>query len=231
MTAVVVPGRPAARGAGLAGVVVPGFGAALVRALGATLRLRVSGADGVAPLWAEGRPLVYAVWHGRILMMPWCAARLRRRGARTVTVLASRSRDGELVARFARAFGLGVVRGSSSRGGAIALRALAAAVGRGEDVVIVPDGPRGPARRLQPGAVALAALTAAPVVPLGFSARPARRLATWDRFLVPAPFARAALVLGAPVAVARDADREAARRAVEGALEDATAAADRMVGA
>jgi lysophospholipid acyltransferase (LPLAT)-like uncharacterized protein len=121
---------------------VPPLAAAAVRALG-TLRITDQGAEALEPLWAERRPLIYAVWHGRILMVPWLNVRLRRtRGARLARVLASRSRDGELVARWVQRFGLAVVRGSSSRGGAEALRALAAAVQAGEDVV-VPDGPRG----------------------------------------------------------------------------------------
>jgi lysophospholipid acyltransferase (LPLAT)-like uncharacterized protein len=206
--------------------------AVAVRALGATLRLTEVGVDALQPRWAEGRPLIYAVWHGRILMIPWLTARLRRtRGARAVRVLASRSRDGELVARWVARFGLSVVRGSSSRGGGEALRALAATVRAGQDVAVVPDGPRGPCERLQAGLVVLAAVTGAPIVPLAFAARPARRLASWDRFLVPVPFARAAVVFGAAATVPRDADRETARAGVERALREVTEAADRLVGA
>ena len=208
----------------------PPIAAAAVRVLGATLRVRASGIEPLLPMWRSGQPLIYAVWHGRILMVPWMSARLRRtRGARQVRVLASRSRDGELVARYVRRFGLGVVRGSSSRGGAVALRALAGALRAGEDVAVVPDGPRGPRCRLQPGVVMLAATTGAPIVPMAFAARPARRLASWDELLIPAPFARCAVAFGAAATVARDADREQARDRVERALNDVTAAADRMV--
>ena len=96
---------------------------------------------------------------------------------------------------------------------------------------MVPDGPRGPREELQPGVVVLAALTGAPVVPVGFAARPARRLASWDRFMVPLPFARAAAVFGKPFAVAREADRETARADLERALREVTESADRLVGA
>jgi lysophospholipid acyltransferase (LPLAT)-like uncharacterized protein len=210
----------------------PPLAAVAVRALGATLRLSEAGVEPLQARWAAGQPLIYAVWHGRILMIPWLTARMhRRRGARTVRVLASRSRDGEMVARWVTRFGLSVVRGSSSRGGAEALRSLAASVRAGEDVAVVPDGPRGPRERLQAGLVVLAATTGAPIVPLGFAARPAHRLASWDRFLVPMPFARAAIVFGAAATVPRGADREAARADVERALREVTATADRMVGA
>lgn len=208
------------------------LGAVVVRALAATLRFHVDGLDAVRGFWRAGRPVIYAVWHGRILLVPWANARLRRTaGARAVTVLVSRSRDGELVSAFAHRFGLATVRGSSSRAGAAGLRRLARAVAEGRDVAVVPDGPRGPRLVLQPGVVALAAITGAPVVPLAFAARPARRLHSWDEFLVPLPFARGALVFGDPVTVARDGDRERAAKDLERGLNDVTARADRLVGA
>jgi hypothetical protein len=216
----------------LAANVLPLAAALAVRALGVTLSVRAEGVDALRPLWRAGRPLIYGVWHGRILIVPWLNARFRRtEGARNVRVLASRSRDGELVAAFVRRFGLDVVRGSSSRGGAAALRELARALHAGEDVAVVPDGPRGPSCQAQAGIVSLAAATGAPIVPLGVSARPARRLQSWDRFLVPAPFARCAVVFGAPVRVGRDDDRETVRIAVERALQQATECADRLVAA
>ena len=210
----------------------PPVTAGAARALGATLRLTCEGLEPLEPLWTARRPLIYAVWHARILMVPWLNARLARtHGARPVRVLASRSRDGELVARWVTRFGLRVTRGSSSRGGAEALRELTTAVRAGEDVAVVPDGPRGPRERLQAGVVVLAALTGAPVVPFGFAARPARRLASWDRFMVPLPFARAAAVFGKPVAIARDAERETAAADLERALREVTETADRLVAA
>jgi lysophospholipid acyltransferase (LPLAT)-like uncharacterized protein len=210
----------------------PPIAAGLVRLLGPTLRLRAEGVDALAPSWTAARPLIYCVWHGRILMVPWLNARLRRsHGARTVSVLASRSRDGGLIGGYARRFGLDVVRGSSSRGGAPALRALVMALQQGRDVALAPDGPRGPRGQLGSGVVALAAITGAPVIPLGFAARPAWRLATWDEFEIPMPFARAALVFGAMTSIARDADRERARKEIERSLDEATAAADRLVSA
>ena len=210
----------------------PPVAARLVRLLGPTLRLRSEGVDALAPSWIAARPLIYCVWHGRILMVPWLNSRLRRsHGARTVSVLASRSRDGGLIGAYVRRFGLDVIRGSSSRGGAGALRALVTALQSGRDVALAPDGPRGPRGQLGSGVVALAAITGAPVVPLGFAARPAWRLATWDEFQVPSPFARAALVVGAMTSIPRGADRERARKEIERSLDEATAAADRLVSA
>jgi len=108
------------------------------------------------------------------------------------------------------------------------LRALVAAIRGGSDVAIVPDGPRGPREQLQPGVVALAALTGAPVVPLAVGARPARRLRSWDRFLVPLPFARCVLAFGPTVRVDPMEDRERAGKALERALADVTARADAL---
>src|SRR5437879_11542876 len=166
----------------------PPIAAGLVRLLGATLRLRAEGVDMLAPSWTAARPLIYCVWHGRILMVPWLNARLRRSdGARAVSVLASRSRDGGLIADYAGRFGLEVVRGSSSRGGAGALRALVTAVRAGREVALAPDGPRGPRGRLGSGIVALAAIPGAPVVPLGFAAPPPRRPGTSAQCQTPSP--------------------------------------------
>jgi lysophospholipid acyltransferase (LPLAT)-like uncharacterized protein len=200
-----------------------------ISALGATLRLDVRGADRLAPFWSAGCPLIYVLWHGRILMAPWVSAELQPvKGGRRVMVLASRSRDGEMLARYVERFGLGVVRGSSSRGGASGFRLLAAAVKAGHDVAIAPDGPRGPAGRVQPGVVALAALTGAPVIPLGFAACPAKVLRTWDRFVIPVPFGRAAAIFGPPIAVAAAVDRDVMGRTIETALNEVTAAAEHL---
>lgn len=214
----------------LPGDALPVLAAGAVRALASTLRMAVHGLEHVEPFWAGRRPVIYVVWHGRVLLMPWINTWLRRHhDGRRATVLASLSRDGALAAGYARCFGLPVVRGSSSRGGAGAVRMLVERLREGEDVALVPDGPRGPRHHLQPGAVVLAALTGAPIVPLACGARPARRLASWDEMLVPMPFARCAVVFGAPLAIAREADREIARKDVERALQETTARADRLV--
>lgn len=210
--------------------IAPSVFAAAVRALATTLRIQVSGAERLVPSWRQGQPLIYVVWHGRILLAPWAHEWLRRtHGARRVAVLASHSRDGEIVSRYVRCFGLDVIRGSSSRGGATGLRQFAATVQAGADVALVPDGPRGPRGQLRPGVVALAALTGVPVVPLGLGARPARRLSSWDQFLLPLPFARCAIAFGEPVTLARDADRARAGQELERALNEATTVADRLV--
>jgi lysophospholipid acyltransferase (LPLAT)-like uncharacterized protein len=103
----------------------------------------------------------------------------------------------------------------------------------GANALIVPDGPRGPRHVAQSGAVLLAKVTGVPMVPLAFGATPCRVLRSWDAFVVPYPFARAAVAFGEPIAVPRDADRaviEAKRSELETALREITAAADRAAG-
>jgi lysophospholipid acyltransferase (LPLAT)-like uncharacterized protein len=165
-----------------------------------------------------------------MLMLPYLYGRRRR-----VHVLASRSRDGELVSRFVIGFGFRVIRGSSSRGAATALRRLGRllTVERAE-VAVVPDGPRGPRHVAQPGAVILARLAGAPIVPVGFGASRGTVLASWDACLVPHPFARAAVVFGDPLTVPDKADRaqlERCREDLQAALRRVTEEADRVAGA
>jgi len=192
----------------------PVLGAIALRMLAGTLRLRREEAS-VAPLWAARTPLIYAMWHGRLLLLPWLY------GHRRAHALTSRSRDGELVSRWIHRFGLVPVRGSSSRGGGEALRALTRALRHGGEVVVVPDGPRGPREVLKPGVIALARISGAPIVPVAVGASREWRLRSWDEFRIPQPFARCVVRFGEPLRVPRTTDRageEAARKDVEAAL-------------
>jgi hypothetical protein len=205
-------------------------GRTAVRLLGRSLAVEEIGREPVEALWAAKSPVIYAMWHGRILMLPYLYGRLR-----PLHVLISRSRDGELVSRFIGGFGLRVVRGSTSRGGGVALRALARLLRHERaEVVVVPDGPRGPREVAQPGAVVLARLSGAPVVPVGVGASRATVLTTWDGFQIPHPFARLTVVFGPPLRVDRGIDPaglEAAHRALQEALVAATQAAEDRAGA
>jgi len=205
------------------------LGRGLVRGLARSLRIREFPSAGLRALWQAGSPVIYTVWHGHILLLPYLYGRRYR-----IHALTSRSRDGEVLSRFIQGFGIHVVRGSSSRGGARALLALARVIrDAGDNVLIVPDGPRGPRHVAQSGAVVLAKMTGAPIVPLAFGAAPCSVLRSWDAFVVPHPFARAAVVFGPPLTVPRDADREvveAKRRELEAVLLGITAAATRAAG-
>lgn len=143
--------------------VLPRFGAGVIRLLGRTMRIRTEGADRVDVLHRRGQPIILAFWHAQQLMIP-----LGYRGAGT-HVLISRHRDGEVIARIIARFGHGAVRGSSTRGGAGALRELIRLGRSGRDLAVTPDGPKGPRQVAKPGVIQLARATGLPIVPLGFS--------------------------------------------------------------
>ena len=143
---------------------VPPFGYLAIRALGRTLRLRTLHADRIKTFWETGRPVIIAFWHCRQIMMPLCY------GGSRLSILISEHRDGELIHRIVRQFGFDTVRGSTTRGGARALRQMARLGRSGADLAVTPDGPRGPRCVAQPGVVELAKLTGLPIIPLTFAA-------------------------------------------------------------
>lgn len=205
--------------------VVP-LGRVLVSLLSRTMGWREVNLGPVEALWQRGGPVIYALWHGRILMVPGFYA-----GRRPITVLASLHRDGEYIVRFVRGYGYGVVRGSTTRGGQRAMHELLRRIEAGEDIGIIPDGPRGPRYVVQRGIVTLAKLSGAPIVPMTFSASRRRHLRSWDQFLIPHPFARAVVIFGEPLSVPAAASKEemeAIRRELEGSLRRITEEADRF---
>lgn len=170
---------------------------------------------------------IYAFWHSRLPLM-WAFPGVVR--ART-HVLISAHRDGRLIARVMERLGLSVVTGSSSKGGAHALREMIRLLKRGFRIGITPDGPRGPRMRVQMGTIALARASGAPILPIAFSARRAKFLRSWDRMQMPLPFSRGVYVFGEPIVVPRDvSDMEPYRLALEEALNAITAEADRVMG-
>ena len=167
---------------------------ALIRGLGFTLRIRV---QDVAGYWDPQRktPIIAAAWHNRILALPIAYARHRKRGNRPLVVLTSTSRDGGLLASVVGRFGIGAVRGSSSRRGAAAVLQLARELARDSDVIITPDGPRGPRYTLGPGIVFLAQKTGSPMVWVDVTYSRYWELRSWDRFRIPKPFSRVEITL------------------------------------
>jgi lysophospholipid acyltransferase (LPLAT)-like uncharacterized protein len=173
-----------------------GFG--LYRLWARTLRLQVEDPENVVSL-VRDRPVIFAIWHNRLLMLPRvfdpCFPSRQSLG------LISASRDGDLVATLIERSGYGTVRGSSSRKGVIALRQLVDSLAAGMNVLITPDGPRGPVYETSPGVVFLAQKTGAPVVPIHLEYSSCWRLKSWDRFVVPHPFARLRARFGLPLQI------------------------------
>ena len=134
-------------------------------------------------------PLIIAIWHNRVLCGPPLFEFFGKR-RRKLTLLTSPSRDGSVVAGVANAFGIDSVRGSSSKGGTQALRQLRSLIDQGHDIVITPDGPRGPVYSIAPGILFLSKSLRVPIVPTSISFDQFHELRTWDRFRVPHPFTR-----------------------------------------
>ena len=164
------------------------------------------------------------LWHNRFFTVPAAWRKLCGTHRKTVA-LTSASHDGDMVARAMAVFGLGAVRGSSSRRAVAALVGLKRALTEGFDVCLTPDGPRGPRYQVQPGFIKLAQSTGALVVPIHVRFSAAWRLKTWDRFVIPKPFSRVVVTFAEGIHVARDLDEvafENKRLAIESILVDGT---------
>ena len=193
-----------------------------------TGRWTVVGSDIPKRFWDEGKPFILGFWHGRLLLMPYCWDHRK-----IIHMLISEHRDGQLGAQIGGHFGIRWVAGSSTRGGAQALRTMVKALKQGDYVGITPDGPRGPRMRASDGAVNVARLSGVPVIPVAFGTTRGRCLSTWDRFLLAWPFGRGIIVWGAPIRVDSKAGSEALKSAqhqVEDGLNAVTAEADRLSG-
>jgi len=199
-------------------------GPGAIRGLGALARVTWLHTEHEETALARYKAVIYAFWHGRLFLL---AAKLRDRGA---AVLISLSEDGEVMAQAAERLGLHPVRGSSSRGGREGLRDLEAVLAGGRSVALTPDGPRGPRHRAQMGAVALAARSGKPILPLSSAARRCWTLHSWDRFQIPGPGTRAVIAFGEPILVPQEPDLEPWRARLERALTEVERAADAAVG-
>jgi hypothetical protein len=194
---------------------IASVGYRLIAGLGSTLRWRTEGLEHFDAIAASGRQPIMAFWHGRILPATYF---FRRRG---IVVITSENFDGEWIAGIIERFGYGTARGSTSRGARKALLQLTRDLAAGKPTGFTLDGPRGPARVAQPGAVWLAKATGNPVLPFHLEANRHWTLNSWDRTQIPKPYATVALAVGEPFDVPLDLDEsgiEAARRSLESRL-------------
>jgi lysophospholipid acyltransferase (LPLAT)-like uncharacterized protein len=179
------------------------IGAGLYRLLGATWRVRFANPSVVDDLRRRGQPFIHVLWHGQLLPLIWAHR------ARDIAFMVSEHRDGELIARVGESFGLRTVRGSTSRGAARALLSACREIEEGHNMALTVDGPRGPAGTVAPGALVISQRTSAPLVPTAASASRAWRLRSWDRFMIPKPFARVIVTYGEPMNIVADSARDA----------------------
>lgn len=162
---------------------ITAIGGMVLRALGMTWRIRREGAEEFDRMRGRGDAFVVVFWHGEILAITWAH---RRSG---IAPLISRHADGEVIARIVEGLGYRTVRGSTTRGGARALLESIRLVEEGVTVAFSPDGPRGPRHEFAPGAIIVAQRTGRPIIAVAATASRAWRMGSWDRHLVPKPFA------------------------------------------
>jgi lysophospholipid acyltransferase (LPLAT)-like uncharacterized protein len=179
---------------------IPILATPLIRLLGRTWRWRSEGDRHYDAVLRSGHQPIMAFWHGRILS---ATLFFRNRG---IVVITSANFDGEWIARIIERFGYGTARGSSSRGGARALVQLKKLMAEGKPTAFTMDGPRGPARVAQPGAVFLAKITGNPIVPFHIEAEHAWTAKSWDRTQAPKPWSRVGIAIGEPFHVPGDVD-------------------------
>ena len=172
-----------------------------------------------------GGPFIVALWHGRLALLH--QLRLRNR---SLVALISGHRDGELIAKCAWYFNILTVRGSTSRGGALAVRQLMQHARRGHDIIITPDGPRGPHMRVNKGIIKIAHLTKLPILPAAIGVSASKELRSWDRFSIPAPCSRIVIRWGELLTVGSDADVSGDAARLEQALTQLQEAADIAAG-
>jgi hypothetical protein len=193
-----------------------------------TYRLTVLNGEGLYGRWRRDERIIVAFWHDRLVMMPIAA-----RG-HPLCILNSQHRDGEIATRAIARWGIRSVRGSATRGAVSGFMQLVRAYRGGEDLAVVPDGPRGPGHHAKSGVIQLARITGAPIIPISYAADRVRRLRSWDRLMIPLPFARVVLAIGEEVRVARDADEhvmEEHRRVLEQRLNELERSAESQLGA
>ncbi|HXM32808.1 MAG TPA: lysophospholipid acyltransferase family protein [Chthoniobacterales bacterium] len=199
-------------------LIVLGFG--LYRLWARTLRLRVEDPNDVVA-FVRNQPVIFAIWHNRLLMLPRVFD--PSFPTRQSFGLISASRDGDLVSILIERSGYGTIRGSSSRKGVSALRQLVDTLAGGSNVLLTPDGPRGPVYEASQGVVFLAQKTGAPVVPIHMEYSSYWRLKSWDRFIVPRPFAKLRAIFGSPLRIAETQtpqEFEAERMRLQNAIMD-----------
>jgi lysophospholipid acyltransferase (LPLAT)-like uncharacterized protein len=194
-----------------------------IKALGWTVRLKVIHPEIPRSLWERGIPFIMTFWHGRLLMMA------HGYKGKMLSFLISSHRDGQIMGKAGQWFGHHPIVGSTTRKGFSGFKNMIKAIQNGSDVVIAPDGPKGPHQKAQMGVVELSRLTGKPMVPVSFSASKKILLNTWDRFLLPCPFSRGVFIWGDPIYIDPDGNRnhlEERRQLLENRLNELTDLAD-----
>ena len=178
---------------------------ALGRTAWSTIRMEVFGREHLAEAYQKHGQAILAFWHNRLLLMPYIYH--YEMNLRHLVAMVSKSRDGEFTANFLKRFGFHCIRGSSSRGGMETFTQSIRMAKQGYDIAIATDGPRGPIYQVQPGVIKLAQITSLPIVPASYQLSIRRELSSWDKFIVPGPFAKLAFETAPIITVPRRAGK------------------------
>ena len=193
----------------------------LMRIIGCTTRFQVVGYEKVQELVKSGKGFILAVWHGRTLLpIYYC----RGMGIWAITSL---SRDGEIQTRTVSRLGYRIIRGSTGRGAIKAALSACRKLVEGGILALTPDGPKGPPNEVQQGIVFMAQQAGCPIIPIGVDARPRKLMNAWDSYLLPAPFAKCALVFGDPIYI--EPGDESPEDRIKTALNDVQKQAQKIV--
>lgn len=197
----------------------------IVRFLALTSRFYFVNFEDYSEKLKERKQLIHACWHGRLLFCPYTYW-----GKNGISALVSHHRDGDMVARFFKHFGIGSVRGSTTRGSIGGVKGLLKVAKSGGDLALTPDGPKGPRHVAQMGVIHMAKRTGLPIYPISYSASKRKVFSSWDKFVMPYPFNKIVFICGDPISISRDSDTdemEKKRLELENSLIDVTERADR----
>lgn len=193
-----------------------------------TGRWKYIGYDNMEQFLNEDKPIIASVWHGRLMMMPYAWT-----GKENLNVLVSMHRDGQLIGDILKEFNMKTIEGSTSRGGARAVRKILKLLREGSSIGLTPDGPRGPRMRMGNSLLYFARTSDAPIIPVAFSAKWAKQFNSWDNFLFVFPFSKGIFIIGEPMEVPKwtdDIEMERLRETFEKRMNFLTAEADRAIG-
>ena len=192
----------------------PPLASLIIRLLHLSIKSEVLGQEKLKNEWQRGQNVIISFWHDQLLMM------VLGYPGKKARILISASKDGELIARVMRFFGQDAVRGSSNRGGRSAFKHLIKIASEPTDLVITPDGPKGPRHQIKDGVIQLARLTGRPVVPMAFVCSKGHRFASWDRFLFPYPFSKGVYSFGEAQFYQSGESADSFRDRIEQAMKD-----------
>lgn len=191
---------------------VPFTASWVMRLLNLSIKKDIIGADQLRSIWERGEHVIIPFWHDQLLLLVFGYP------GKHAKLLISSSKDGELLARTMKYFDQDTVRGSSSRGGRAAFREMLKLCQEKVDIVLTPDGPRGPRHELKDGVIQLARMSGRPVMPMAFVCSRGHRFKSWDRFLFPFPFSRGVYSFGEPLYFDKQAGVEAFREELKEAM-------------